>query len=152
MGSGVVQGQLGVFAVRTLRKGHQLTYDGLRPQHGVELTTEDMTYSVVLDGEVIVDASNAIYASAARYINATPIWRSEYRLSSMPRLTSNCEIVIYENNIVVLELTRTVAAGAELLCDYGSLYWSEVRLMRKLIDASYNYYLGQQTQGIKRLR
>jgi hypothetical protein len=143
---------MGLFAVRTLRKGHQLTYDGLRPQNGVELTNKDMTYNVVVDGEVIVDASDAVYASAARYINATPIWNPAYKLSSMPRLTSNCEIVIFQNNTVVMELTRTVAAGAELLCDYGPLYWSEARMMRKLMDASTKYYLGQQTQWLKRLR
>jgi len=151
-GSGVVPGQLGLYAVCNLHTGHTLPYDGLRPSDGLKWTTADMTYSVVHNGEVIVDASNAVYASAARYINATPLWRPAYKLSDRPRLTANCAIIIYDNNEVVMETTRKVTAGTELLCDYGTQYWSAASMMCKLVAASRKFYIGQQTIHRKRRR
>ena len=140
--SQVVPGQMGLFAARRLSRGHQLRYAGTKPANGLA----DMAYSIVFNGEVIVDASDATRASAARYVNAPPLWRSEYQLSDRCRLTPNCAIVIYDDNVVVIETTRKVAKGAELLCNYGHVYWSEPQLRRQLQAVSHSYYLGRQAQ------
>ena len=106
----------------------------------IEYTGENRTWKEVKDNEIfnayifyitrnhVVDAMNDLKA-LARYVNDAK------GMSRVKGLHNNAVYTVKQNKVFI-KATRNIAAGAEILVDYGKEYWTSILHNKKLDEQS----------------